>query len=162
MKRDIRSILCATDLGPESREVVNQAVSLAAQLGATRLYVVKVNEDDPDAHIVEMDSWVSEKGLDLYREGHAARVCQDIDAHVSAYRLEHPDVDLQGIVIEARMLTGEAAPRILGEADSLSVDLLVIGSRGHSALEELFIGSVAHTVSMKSRVPVLLVPVHLD
>lgn len=160
MKRDIRTILCATDLGDESREVVDQAIGVARQLGADRLYVVTVTQDEPDANIVEMDSYVSEKTLDLYREGHAARLRQRVEAHVSAYRAEHPDADLQSLSIEARVLAGEAAPRLLAEAEALAADLVVIGSRGHSALEEMFLGSVAHAVSMRSRVPVLLVPVH--
>ncbi|MFP5407275.1 MAG: universal stress protein, partial [Gammaproteobacteria bacterium] len=144
-----------------SRDVVDQAISVARQLRAATLYIIKVSEDEPDDNIVEMDSWVSEKALDIYRQGSAARVRQDIEAHVSAWRVEHPEVDLQPLVIEARALTGEPAPRLLAEAEALSVDLIVIGSRGHSALEEMFLGSVAHTVSMKSRVPVLLVPVHI-
>lgn len=160
MKRDIRTILCATDLGEESREVVDQAIGVARQLGAARLYVAMVTQDEPDANIVEMDSYVPEKTLDLYRAGHAARLRQRVEAHVSAYRLEHPDVDLKDMGIEARVLTGEAAPRLLAAAEALSADLIVIGSRGRNALEEMFLGSVARAVSMGSRVPVLLVPVH--
>lgn len=160
MKRDIRTILCATDLGEKSREVVDCAIGMARQTGA-RLHLVKVTEDEPESNIVEMDSYVSDKALDRYREGHAARVRQDIEAHVSAYRLEHPDVDLQEVAIETKVLTGETAPCILAEAEALAADLIVLGSRGHTAFEEMLLGSVAHTVSMKSRVPVLLVPVHL-
>ncbi|MFU2488678.1 universal stress protein [Thauera sp. WH-1] len=37
--------------------------------------------------------------------------------------------------------------------------MIVMGSRGHSAIGELLLGSVAHKVTMKADVPVVLVPI---
>ena len=37
--------------------------------------------------------------------------------------------------------------------------LLVMGSRGHSTLGELLLGSVASKVTMKADIPVILVPI---
>mgnify|MGYP002146810237 CR=1 FL=1 len=37
-------------------------------------------------------------------------------------------------------------------------DVIVMGSRGHSTIGELLLGSVAHKVTMKADIPVMLVP----
>jgi nucleotide-binding universal stress UspA family protein len=38
-------------------------------------------------------------------------------------------------------------------------DVIVMGSRGHSTIGELLLGSVAHKVTMKADIPVMLVPI---
>ena len=50
--------------------------------------------------------------------------------------------------------------RVLSEQKRLAADLIVLGSHGHTALGEMLIGSVAHKVTVKSPVPVLLVPIN--
>jgi len=41
----------------------------------------------------------------------------------------------------------------------VSAELIVLGSHGHTAIGETVLGSVAHKVTMKATVPVLLVPI---
>ena len=43
-------------------------------------------------------------------------------------------------------------------SENNNIDLIVIGSNGRSAIEELFLGSTAKKVINKSRIPVLVVP----
>ncbi len=51
---------------------------------------------------------------------------------------------------------GDPAHEILEEADAFEADLLVLGSRGMTGIEEFFLGSVARNVAKHSRRPVLL------
>ncbi|MFQ6036991.1 MAG: universal stress protein [Candidatus Aminicenantales bacterium] len=51
---------------------------------------------------------------------------------------------------------GNAAKRIIETAEEEKADLIVMGRRGESAIEKLFIGSVANQVLRHASVPVLL------
>jgi nucleotide-binding universal stress UspA family protein len=53
---------------------------------------------------------------------------------------------------------GLAADTILAEAKLGNYDFIVMGRRGLSPMRELFMGSVSHTVTHRSHIPVLLVP----
>ena len=57
-----------------------------------------------------------------------------------------------------RVKTGRAAEEILGFADEIGADLIVIGSRGHGAFERMLIGTTAERVVRQARCPVLVVP----
>jgi len=51
---------------------------------------------------------------------------------------------------------GNASKKIIETAEKQNVDLIVMGKRGASAIEKLFIGSVANQVLRNSSVPILL------
>ena len=52
---------------------------------------------------------------------------------------------------------GNAAQKILKVAEEKKIDLIVIGSRGHSRLRNLLVGSVCDTVVRNAPCPVLVV-----
>ena len=52
---------------------------------------------------------------------------------------------------------GEAAPTIAKAAEDLDADLIVMGSRGQSALKGLFFGSVSNGVLAQSKCPMLII-----
>jgi nucleotide-binding universal stress UspA family protein len=52
---------------------------------------------------------------------------------------------------------GNAAQKILRVAEERAIDLVVIGSRGHSRLRNLLVGSVCDTVVRNAPCPVLVV-----
>lgn len=68
------------------------------------------------------------------------------------------DIESQGILCETIVKQGIPADIIVQEAKDLNVDLIVIGSLGHNALYNMFIGSVASDVIKHSSVPLLVVP----
>lgn len=61
-----------------------------------------------------------------------------------------------GIPFEMIIQEGNASKKIIELAEEKNVDLIVIGRRGLSVIEKLFIGSVAHQVLRNSPVPVLV------
>lgn len=57
----------------------------------------------------------------------------------------------------SRMLRGQIAQAIAEEAKSAGCDMIVLGSKGRTALKDLLIGSVAQRVASISDVPVTLI-----
>ena len=62
-------------------------------------------------------------------------------------------------IASVRALEGDASRRILDVDKHVLADVIVMGSRGHSTIGELLLGSVAHKVTMKADIPVMLVPI---
>jgi nucleotide-binding universal stress UspA family protein len=62
----------------------------------------------------------------------------------------------KGIPFKTIVSEGTAAKIIIEVAEKEKVDLIVIGRRGMSAMEKLFIGSVANQVLRNSPVPILI------
>ena len=65
--------------------------------------------------------------------------------------------DQQGWTTRTAHATGHAAQAIADVAAAEKVDLIVMGTHGHSALGNVLLGSVASGVLARCRVPVLLV-----
>jgi nucleotide-binding universal stress UspA family protein len=63
----------------------------------------------------------------------------------------------KGLRVQTKLLKGKPADEIVAYADSIDADLIVIGSRGHSAFTSALIGSVSRGVLRESRRPVLIV-----
>lgn len=61
-----------------------------------------------------------------------------------------------GIPFEIVVQEGNASKKIIEIAEEKNADLIVIGRRGLSVIEKLFIGSVANQVLRNARVPVLV------
>lgn len=116
-----------------------RAVAMAAQLVAL----------DPHAELalVHVQPWLNKEAAEteLPRRGWAATAQARalLDAAPVRWRLH--------------AVMGEAAPEIVGLADALGSRGIVIGSRGLTAAESLFMGSVAYNVVHSAKLPVLIV-----
>ena len=67
-------------------------------------------------------------------------------------RQAHP-----GVTVEVNVASGEPVAGILGEADRVGVDHIVVGTHGGTGLSHLLLGSVAEKVVRQAKVPVLVV-----
>lgn len=63
----------------------------------------------------------------------------------------------QGIQAHPIHREGDAAAEIVEAAEKLHMNMIVMGSRGHSALQSLMLGSVTTQVLAQARVPVLVI-----
>jgi nucleotide-binding universal stress UspA family protein len=61
------------------------------------------------------------------------------------------------VAFTRKTLRGQVAPAIAKAADDGQCDLIVLGSKGRSALKDLLIGSIAQRVAAIADVPVTLV-----
>jgi nucleotide-binding universal stress UspA family protein len=82
----------------------------------------------------------------------AAKVEQEAIARAAADRLT-----TAGRSAEAKLRIGDAAAQIVEEATTWPADLIVLGSRGHTGLTRVVLGSVARNVLQGSQSSVLII-----
>ena len=87
-------------------------------------------------------------GLESFREA-----CQNEGKKI----IESMREDAGSLDIREKVEGGEFAPVIAREADHMDADLIVMGCRGLSAMEGLFVGSVSAKVISLTKRPLLLV-----
>ena len=63
-----------------------------------------------------------------------------------------------GLVVHEELFEGSPVEAITRVARERGADLIVVGRRGHGGFAELVLGSVAHTLSHRADVAVVIVP----
>ena len=139
-------VLAALDLARTTPDVLREARLWARRLSA-ELILIHVAEPDPD--FIGYGA-----GPESVRLAVAHKFTR---AH---QRLEALSVELrkEGLDATALLLQGATAETILREADRLSADVVLMGTRARGAVRELFVGSVSKEVLRQSTRPVLLIP----
>jgi nucleotide-binding universal stress UspA family protein len=148
----VKSILYASDLSPKSPTVFRHAVGLAqrfqAQLHA--LTVLRPGMKIPD-ELFGDDT--EDLPVEIDKQGEEL-----LNRRIKTFDLAHPEYEVYKYLASARAVEGDPAKMILEEAAEIKADMIVMGSRGHSVIDELLLGSVAHKITMRATVPVVLVP----
>ncbi len=159
---EINTILYATDLGKHTRPAFRMAVSLAKQNNAKIhfLYVIEPMNANT-ASIV--NSYMPEGTIEDLFQRSVDELHEKVQNRIDKFCLEELDgKDFPGGKPVADIIQGAPAPTIIRAAEEKNVDLIVMGSHAHSALNNLFIGSVADKVVNRTTTPVLLVPLKSD
>lgn len=154
MVSQVKTILCATDLGSRSDQVFRMTAGIAQQCGAR---VVLLHAIEPVSEGVQnmLSGMLAGSELDKLRHAAKETALVSLEAQWKAF------ADAGGFTGEEPELLverGEPVPTILEVADGIDADILVIGTHSHSRLGEWLLGSVAYKVIHASRRPVLLVP----
>ena len=134
------TILLATDGSPASVPASDQAIDLAAQVGA-RLLVVSVMPSSRQPSEATSDDRTSDT-----RDSLSAQV-QGI-----VQRARAAGADATYLVWE-----GDAGEAIVAAADAECADLIVVGSHGRSGVTRFLIGSVSDYVVRNAHCPVMVV-----
>ena len=139
-------LLAALDLSRTTPAVLREARAWARRLSA-ELFLIHVAEPDPDF----IGYGAGPESVRLAVAHKFQRAHQQIEALAVELRQD-------GLNATALLVQGPTAETILREADKLSADAIIMGTRARSAVRELFVGSVSKEVLHKSTHPVLLVP----
>ncbi len=135
-------IVVGVDGSPASLRALQQAVDLAAALGAE---VDAVHTWLVSYGATELSMMPAIPSTDL--QAAAEQTLADAVA----------SVDAKGVTINRIVTEGDAASTLLDVASG--AEMLVVGSRGHGGFVGLLLGSVTHKVIHHAPCPVLVVPV---
>jgi len=146
-----RTILFAADFSENSKEAFRAACSLAVE-NQTRLIVL---------HVVEPDGVPADP----------VHFGQPIDQHIATRDERRPEalkrklsevfIPSHPIDVQYHTSEGDAPAEILGMADEVGSDLIVMGTHGSTGLRRLLAGSVATAVLRGAHCPVLALRPHV-
>ena len=140
----MKKILIATDGSPTARDAVDVGIELAAEQGAEVTFL----------HVLPADDFVGGgRGAPVFTKPHPVEMDEtEIALKEAADAAEAADV---GYTLER--MSGDTVDEIVALADSLDVDMIVVGSRGRNAVTSALLGSVSRGVLSESKRPVLVV-----
>jgi len=143
MAKFIKKILWSTDFSDEAQEAFLYASAFAKAFHAkiVALHVI------PDISPALYDAALVVKGEIAKR---VAYVKKETQMKFDSLK------KTKGVEFQTCIKEGNAAKKIIETAEEEKADLIVLGRRGLSAIEKLFIGSVANQVLRSSPIPLLL------
>ncbi|MEO7082128.1 MAG: universal stress protein [Flavobacteriales bacterium] len=142
----MKNILVPLDLNAETDRVLERATEIAQAFGA-KLWLLHVAAPDPD--------FVGyEAGPQYIRDVRAEALKEErAKLHRMVAELSASKIDTQPI-----MVMGPTVETILGEAERVHADLIVMGTHGRRGLAKAFLGSTSDDVLRANRYSVLIVP----
>lgn len=145
----LRHILVATDGSEQAKNALKHAALYAQNWGASLTVLSVVPPPTPmilgDIQFNRDFSLDLEKALTAYHLGVLEEAKQTL-------RSKFPDISET-----TQLKKGNVALRIVEASEDEDVDLVVVGSRGHSGLSSLLLGSVSNYVVNHCKKPVLVV-----
>jgi len=163
----IKRILYATDLSENARYAYAYAVSLAEHYNA-RIIILHVNSEYPNLDkmitgYISSDRWEEIKAANMQETTQALigkkRGNVAIREALSRFAQESGPgkVADSEIVDEIVVTRGHPVEEILNQAAERQCDLIIVGSRGYGALQDVVLGSTARRVIRRATLPVLAV-----
>jgi len=131
----MKRIVSATDFSARSRRAMQRATRLAKQHSADLILVHVVDDDQPD-EIVNFER---------------VEATRYLTQQVNSFD------EFRGVKCEVLVTTGDPFDGILNAADSVSADLIVMGSHRRQLLRDVFVGTTIERVVRTGALPVLMV-----
>ena len=144
---DIKKIMVALDFTSYSKSTFDYAVKIAKNLNAHLVVASIINSRDISA--VEM---VASMGYEVDSDHYVEGVKAERESMLKNF-IEHSYVDREHVrtIFKVGNPTNELLKLIVAE----NVDMIVMGVKGRTDLEHIFVGSVAEKLFRRSPVPVL-------
>ncbi len=141
----LKKILVAYDGSPHSKQALNWAIDLSL-LSGSQVVAVKVFETSQLFAAAETGGARFMAMLDEIRR-EDQRLMDEVAAVGQA----------RGVKVKGEVLQGNIAREILDYAHKNNFDIIIAGTKGHGALEELLMGSVTRSLVSLAHIPVLVV-----
>ena len=139
-----KKILCPVDFSQFTQEVINFALDLAKKYGA-ELHLMHVVPNM--TYFTPYESFLTPENLVAIEKNIQDEVERDFAKLLKG----------NGVPTKTVIRTGVPFVEIIDYAKSESIDLIVMGTHGRSAIENILIGNVAEKVVRKSPCPVMTI-----
>lgn len=136
-----KNIILATDGSDHAKRAAENAMHIAKCTPESLLEIVFVVDADKVKSEV-LSHWNS---ADL--DGKRKERIREVEKMARTYEVSY----------KVTILQGDPGPAIVEYANNHHADIIVIGSRGLSGLQEFVLGSVSHKVAKRANCPVLIV-----
>ncbi|WP_027349215.1 universal stress protein [Halotalea alkalilenta] len=149
----LNTLLFATDFSKGSAKASSIATTLA-QLSGAKLYVIHV-ASLVDSTIYWQDPLLA-SGVDPGQLN--GEIVKEAEKKLSEFvAINFQSDDENGLKdVESRVVSGGVAYEIIiGEAQRVGADMIILGTHGRSGLERVLVGSTAERVVRSSPIPVL-------
>ena len=158
MLPEIRKILFASDLSPNSRYAFGYAASLADRYDA-KITVLHVLERLNPSTVMEVQGYLGEEEWEKIQKEKQAGLLDEITMRLNDFCAEMSAKlkDCKFIVEEILTIAGVPAEEILKQAERLDMDAIVMGTHGHGLFIDALMGGTARRVVNRSPIPVMIV-----
>ncbi|MGH2868025.1 MAG: universal stress protein [Solirubrobacteraceae bacterium] len=136
-------ILCATDGSEHADRALRYSTELARQ-GDGDLHVVHVIERLRGGRVSGQNVFLNEAEIDNKIKAQTAELANEHGVRATLHLVKGP--------------TSRVAEHLAEIADEIDADLIVVGTRGHSSLGGLLLGSVTQRLLHAAHRPVLALP----
>ena len=147
-----KKILVAFDGSPHSKHALNWAIELS-QLARGTVTVVYVSEP-----MIFTSMYGGEGGSEIGKTKIVQEMLSEI-ADKEKKMIEEAKVycENRAVNVKVELLHGNIAQTIINYAKEQQMELIIAGTKGHGALEELLMGSVTRNLVSLAHIPVLVV-----
>lgn len=159
MLPEVKKILYASDIDKGSRPAFRAAVSLCGHYNSEITFLHVLEPLSSSAQSI-VDTMMNDESLHELHDQSIINVSNKLKERVSRFcetELEENEM-LSDAQVHARVEEGTPWKTILSVADDIDADVIVMGTRTHSAMGQFLLGSTANKVMHNSKRPVLIVP----
>lgn len=159
MLPDIKKILYATDLSENSAHALSYAMNAAVCYNAELVILHVLERINPAVENVLIGKLGAEyfiRDFEERSEEAKAGIQQRLDRIYS--NLSSEAADSLRPKIDQVICEGFPPEQILGRADELNCDAIMMGTHGKGFLSQTFLGSMAKMVLRRSRKPIFIIP----
>jgi len=150
----ISRILTAIDGSHSSIEAAKYALAMAKKYDA-ELFALTIINTQPWFHSSTLYGWASPETMEKVHENDIRHAQTWLDQVKET--AENDGVRSQTKILLVPYTETSTAGAIINYAEENHIDLIVIGTRGHSGLKKMLLGSVALAVLTYSHCPVLVI-----
>jgi len=159
MLPDVKKIVYASDIEEGSRPAFRAAVSMAGHYDAEITFLHVIEPLSASAKNL-LKTMMNDESLNEMHQESVNNLKNKLVERIERFCSSELDDNekMRDDQVIPRVEEGVAEKVILRVADEINADLIVMGTRTHSSVEQFFLGSTANRVMQRTKRPVLIIP----